>query len=127
MLLDCIVDNAIKTKIEWVIWFKKKNLDSYTIKAFKSKLKFLVLIINSLGLAVVHYGAQRFGLLGGWVTTTLMNTNPDYLEWDQGSSRNCKNKKNSEKSWLVVGFIASSESNKSKPDYHHGTKSNWSP
>lgn len=38
-------------------------------------------MINSLGLAVVHYGAQRFGLLGDWVTTTLMNTNPDYLEW----------------------------------------------
>lgn len=71
----------------------KKLLDSYTIKAFKSKLKFLFLIISSLGLAAVHYGAQRFGLLGDWVTTTLMNTNPDYLEWDQGSSRNCKNKK----------------------------------
>lgn len=55
-----------------------------------------------------------------------MSRNPDYLEWDQGSSGNCE-KKNSEKSWLVVGFIASSESNKSKPDYHHGMKSNWSP
>lgn len=71
----------------------KKLLDSYRIKAFKSKLKFLVLIINSLVLAVVHYGAQRFGLLGDWVTMTLMNTNPDYLEWGRGSSANCKKKK----------------------------------
>ena len=71
----------------------EKLLDSHTIKAFKSKLTFLVLIINSLGLAVVHYGAQRFGLLGDWITMTLMSRNPDYLEWDQGSSGNCEKKK----------------------------------
>ena len=75
----------------------KKLLDSYRIKAFKSKLKFLVLIINSLVLAVVHYGAQRVGLLGDWVTMTLMNTNPDYLEWGRGSSANCKKKKKKKK------------------------------
>lgn len=77
----------------------RKLLDPYKIKPFKRKLKFLALIINSLDLAVVHYEAQGFGLLGDWGNHDLSESKSQLLEWDQGSSGNCKQNQRNHHLW----------------------------
>lgn len=69
------------------------RVDSYKIKAFKRKLKFLALITNSLGLAMAPYKAQGFGLLDDWANYDLDESKSKLLEWDQGSSGNRTKKK----------------------------------